>query len=99
MSIHFKVSHPKDMIFFNRVISDISVVLRETTHTISDSIETPVECEILGVVSLSTTEITEMTRFKTPIYWVPIPEEYSFDGADNFSMYAVHAIKCCVKFG
>ena len=30
---------PKDRIF-NRVISDISVVLRETTLTISDSIET-----------------------------------------------------------
>ena len=46
---------------FNRVISDISVVLRETTLTISDSIQTgsPVEKEIVRVVSLTTTEITE----------------------------------------
>ena len=51
---------------FNRVISDIYVKLRETTLTISDFTETgsPVEFNIVRVVSLSTTEITEMTRFK-----------------------------------
>ena len=45
---------------FNRVISDIPVVQRETTLTISDSFETVplVECEIVSVVSLSTTEIS-----------------------------------------
>ena len=50
---------------FKHVISDISVVLRETTTTTSDSFETgtPVETEIVKVVSLSTTEITEITRF------------------------------------
>ena len=50
---------------FNRVISDISVVLRETTLTFSDSIEAglPVEYEIARVVSLSSTEITDITRF------------------------------------
>ena len=54
--------------FFNRVISDISVVLREITVTISDSIETvsPVESEIVRVFSLSTTEITEKTRSNKP---------------------------------
>ena len=43
---------------FNHVISDISVVLRKTTLTISDSIDavSPVETEIVGVVSLSTTK-------------------------------------------
>ena len=37
---------------FNRVISDISIVLRETTLTISDFIETgsPVESKIVRVV-------------------------------------------------
>ena len=56
----FKVPHPDDL-NFNRVISDISVVLRETTLTISDFIETdsPVETEIVVVIYLSTTEITE----------------------------------------
>ena len=51
---------------FNRINSDIFVELRETTLTISDSIEagSPVETEIVRVVSLSTTEITEITRFK-----------------------------------
>ena len=44
-----------DIKIFNRVISDISVVLRETTLTISDSIETnsPDESEIVRVVSLN----------------------------------------------
>ena len=42
------------------VISDISVVRIETTLTISDSILTgsPVETEIVRVISLSTTELT-----------------------------------------
>ena len=41
-------------------------MLRETTLTISDSIETasPVEIKIVRVVSPSTTEITDLTRFK-----------------------------------
>ena len=52
----------------NRVISDISVVLGETNLTFSDSIATgsPVESEIVRVISLSTTEMTEITRFITP---------------------------------
>ena len=51
---------------FYRVISDIFVVLRETTLTISDSIETgsPVETEMVRVVFRSTKEITEITRFE-----------------------------------
>ena len=51
---------------FNRVISDISVVQRENIFTISDSIEkgSPVETEILKMVCLSTTEITEITRLQ-----------------------------------
>ena len=54
----------------NRVISDISVVLRETTLTVSDSIETsfPVKSEIVRVVSPSTTEIIKITRFKRKNY-------------------------------
>ena len=52
---------------FNGVISDISVVLKETSLTITDSVETssPVESEIVQVVySLSSTEIPEKTRYK-----------------------------------
>ena len=58
-------SDPKDRIF-NRVMSDIFVVERETTLTDSDSNETGsrVETEIVRVVFLSTTEITEITRLK-----------------------------------
>ena len=54
-----KVSNPVDR-FLNRVIS---VVLRETTFTISVSTgePVPVESEIVTVVSLSTTEISEIT--------------------------------------
>ena len=65
----FKYPDPEDRIF-NRNISDIFVVLRETTLTVSDSIETgsPVETEKVRVISLSTTEITEITRFKKPIF-------------------------------
>ena len=71
-----KISHPEDRFFFffffqslNRVISDMSVVLRESTLTISDSIETvsPVEPGIVRVVSVSTTEITQITRLKKKI--------------------------------
>ena len=66
--------YPDDEIFFYRIISDIFVVRREITFTILDSIETsfPVATEIVRVVSLSTTEITETTRFKL-IYRVGIP--------------------------
>ena len=58
---------------FNRVTSDMSIVLRETILAISDSIETgtPVESEIVRVVSLSTTEISEKARFKKTIFRVP----------------------------
>ena len=60
---------------FNCVITEIYVVRRETTRTISDSTETcsPVESEIVRVVSLSATEVNEMTRFKNPIFRVRIP--------------------------
>ena len=46
-------------------MSDISVLLRETTLTISDPIkaDSPVETEIVIMVCLCTTEITEITRF------------------------------------
>ena len=59
--------HREDRIFNrNRVISDISILQREATLTILDSIETisPVETEIVRVVSVSTMEITEMTRLR-----------------------------------
>ena len=48
----FKVFRQDNKIF-NRVISDIAVVLREITLTVSESIETgsPVESEIVRVVS------------------------------------------------
>ena len=52
---------------FNRVISDISVVLRETTLTISDSIEAGLQVKMQKkkrVVPLSTTEITAIIRLK-----------------------------------
>ena len=60
-----KVSLFEDRILYH-VIMDISVVLRETCLTISDSIETgpPFETDIVRVVSLSTTETSEITRFK-----------------------------------
>ena len=60
-----KYPEPENRIF-KRVISDISVVLRETTLTISDSIEivSPVESEIMRVNSLSTTGISEITQLK-----------------------------------
>ena len=65
-----RYSNPEDQIF-NRVISDISAVLRETTLTISDYIETgsPVESEIVRLFSRSTVEITgEITRLIKPIF-------------------------------
>ena len=50
----------------NHVISVISIALRETTLTISDTTGKTVlvESEIMRVVSLSTTEISEITRLK-----------------------------------
>ena len=56
---------PVDRIF-NRFILQIAVVLWETILTILDSIETgsPVESEIMRVVSPSTREITEVTRMR-----------------------------------
>ena len=64
--------HPEDRIV-NRAVSDISDVLRETSLTISDYIEivSPVESE--RVVSHSKKEITELTRFKNPIFRARIP--------------------------
>ena len=65
-----RYSYPEDRIF-NRVISDISVVQRETTLTTSDSIEasSPVKSEIVRVVSFNTMEITEITRFIKQFSW------------------------------
>ena len=66
--ILFKVcqrfSDPKNRCY--RIISVISVVLRETTLTISDLTSEPVskESEIVRVVSLSTAEISEIIRLK-----------------------------------
>ena len=56
LSTCLKYSDPEYEVF-SRAISVISVVLRETTLIISDSIETgaPVESEIVRVVSLSST--------------------------------------------
>ena len=55
---------------YRMFISDVSVVLWEITLTIPDSIETGslFGFEIVRVVSLSTTEITDLTRIKTPIF-------------------------------
>ena len=51
---------------FNRVISDISIMLWEITLTISDCIETisPVESELVASLGTTEMEITETTRFK-----------------------------------
>ena len=48
------------------LVKDIFVVLKETAYTVSDSLDTVsrVESEKVRVVSLCTTEITEITRFK-----------------------------------
>ena len=53
------------VLLFNLVITDISVVQRETTLS-TDSIEKgpPVKTEIVRMVSLSTTEIIKITQFK-----------------------------------
>ena len=60
-------AEPEDRYFFiDRLTSIISVVQREITLTISDSAgETAsMESEIVRVVSLCTTEISEITRLK-----------------------------------
>ena len=59
----------------NRAISVISVVERETTLTVSITTGEPVsiESEVVRVVSLSTTEISKITRLKIPIFRVRIP--------------------------
>ena len=64
-SSFFNVFDPEDQ-NFNCVVSDISALLRETTLTISVSNETgsPVKFKIVRVVSLSTTELSEITRLK-----------------------------------
>ena len=58
---------PEDRVFFfffNRVFSAISVVPRETTLTISVSTSehVPMQSEIVRVVSLTTTKITDIPR-------------------------------------
>ena len=55
---------------FNRFISDISVVRRETTLTISDSIETvsQVDTKKVRVVSLTKTEIADITFQKYDLH-------------------------------
>ena len=73
--------YPEDRIF-NRVISDIPIALGETTLTILDSIETssPVKREIVRVVSLSITEITELTtRPSGSVYLEPLPNDKILD--------------------
>ena len=61
--------------FLNRVISVISVLLRKTTSVFRIRLISLflMECEIVKAVSLSTTEITEITRFEKPIFRVGIP--------------------------
>ena len=57
----YKLSFPKDRIFRHAILN-ISIVLRETTLTTSDSVETgsPVEIKIVRVVSLSAMKITKI---------------------------------------
>ena len=71
---YFKVSDPQGWIF-SRVISDISIVLRETILTVSSFIETgsSLESDIVRVVSLGKMEVTEIARYRKPILWVGIP--------------------------
>ena len=76
--IHFYLRYPDPVSrIFNRVFSDISDVLKETTLTISHYTETisPGESEIVRVASFSTTEIIDITRFrnKNRIFRVGIP--------------------------
>ena len=60
-----KLYYPEDR-FLKSVISVISVVLRKATRNISVSTSERVsmESEVVTVVSLYTTEISEITRFK-----------------------------------
>ena len=64
--ILLRYTDPADRYVLNRVISGISVVLREPTLSISISTGEPVliESEIMTVVSLSTTEISEKRRLQ-----------------------------------
>ena len=52
--------------FLNRVFLVISVILKETTFSISDLTGVPVlmEYEIVRVVSLSTNEVSDVTQLK-----------------------------------
>ena len=65
MIMGLRYPYTEDRIF-DRVISDICVILREATITISDSTETEsqVETDKVRVVSLTKTEITEIRRLK-----------------------------------
>ena len=65
--VHLRYSDPEDrFFFFNHVISIISTALRETTLTIPDSSCEPfsMKSEVVRVVSLSTTELSQLTRLK-----------------------------------
>ena len=70
--------------FLDRVISIISVVPRESTLTISVSTGQSVsmESEIVRVVSLSTTEISEIRRLKIGYSGSRHLKRYSFRYAD-----------------
>ena len=80
-----RYSHPEDRGFFfcspDRAIPGISVITRETTLTISDLIGETVsmESEIVRVVPLIRTEISESTRFKIRSsgsgYLNPLPDD------------------------
>ena len=85
--------------FLNRVIAAISVALRETTLTISDSNDKTIslESETVKVVSLSTMEISEITwlqiRFLGSRYLNPLPNDKFLDvtklkafADDNFNV-------------
>ena len=65
-----RYSDPADRLFLIRTISVI-FVLRDTTFTISDSTGGPLslEYEIVRVASLSTTEISEITRLRIQFSW------------------------------
>ena len=80
-----KIPDYEDRIF-NRIISDFSVVPRETTLTISDYIETgsPVEIEIVRAVLLSTTELIEMIGLKNMINKIK-----------TIFRVRIHELKCC----
>ena len=59
---NIKVFHPEDQ-FFDIMLSLISIVLRETTLTISDLISEPIsmESQTVRVVSLCPMEISKIT--------------------------------------